>query len=151
MLHPFIGFWLQLLYSFVFLICLLMFIVLPTLIFISKHIKPTLHFVSVNSNIWCLYGIWWTDTVSASFYLWCHVSLCVMLFLSRLHIFSTLLVEIIEAWVEDEFLQKGFVSDRLLGALLNCGIFKWQSQLGVLWIIQIITIWASYLDCDLGL
>lgn len=45
---------------------------------------------------------------------------CVLCFFEQItYFFSMLLVEIIEAWVADEFLQKGFVSDRLLGALLN--------------------------------
>ena len=120
-------------------------------LFIYKYTKRILYFASVNSDIWSLCKCDEAYTVSAGVYSWCHVSLCVLFcFLLSKTAYSLELYprELFEGRVGDDFLQKGFVSDELLGARLSKDLFKVHSQLEVLWISQVIKIWASNPDED---
>lgn len=143
-------------YLILFQICLLMLIALHTFsLFIYKHIKHLLYFVSVNSDIWSLYKCDEAYVVSVGFYSWCHVSLCVLfcfvyIFEYNCIFLRNLFIGIIwgQGWrrIPPERICFSWTPP---GALLSKGPFTFHSQFEVLWTIQAIKIWASNPDDDL--
>lgn len=129
-----------------FQICLLVFIALPTVIlaflFVNiSNIFYILHLLILISEV-CLSAM----RLILFLLVFTHGVMfpCVFCFVSFLSktAYSLELYprELFEGRVGDDFLQKGFVSDELLGARLSKDLFKVRSQLEVLWTSQVVKI-----------